>query len=346
MRKNGMQVVDLGEMSNVSLFAEARARHALDAAGFNPDTPLEQASSVTNEVWLGREVVVRVNSVANYRLRREADLAQVLPKEVGYPEILAYGGDLGADYLILRRVPGQPLSRWWPNLTRDQRRAAISELASKLRAIHSTIAPPTPELTSAPQLLHSARHGNDAVIPLLNAIDKVQTLPHIDRGLIRRVRELVEASAGYLDPFDTPTLVHGDLTFENVLWDGTQISAVLDFEWSRSGPPDLDLDVLLRFCAYPYLHVAADYEDRTHVVDYADVPWWLAADYPDLFDAPYVFDRVRLYSIAWDVRELLAFPPKGEPRELHSDHPYHRLRQMLSGSGYLDRLNGGTSTQA
>lgn len=340
-----MQALDMGEKSKVSLFAQARARHALDAAGFNPDTPLEQVSSVTNEVWLGREVVVRVNSVPNNRLRREADLARALPEEVGYPEVLAYGGDIGADYLILRRVPGQPLSRWWPNLTQGQRRAAIDQLAAKLRAIHSTVAPPTPELTSAPQLVQSARSGRDAVIPLLTAIDKLQTLPHISRGLIRRVRELVEVSAGYLDPFDTPTLIHGDLTFENVLWDGTKITAVLDFEWSRAGPPDLDLDVLLRFCAYPQLHVAADYEDQTHATDYADVPWWLAADYPALFDAPYVFDRVRLYSIAWDVRELLAFPPKVEPRELHSDHPYHRLRQLLSGGGYLDRLNSGASTR-
>ena len=192
--------------------------------------------------------------------------------------------------------------------------------------------------------MEAARRGTDAVTPLLTAIDKLPTLPHIDRRLIRRVRELVESSAGYLDPFDTPTLVHGDLSFENVLWDGTQITAVLDFEWSRSGPPDLDLDVLLRFCAYPYLHVAADYEDRTHTADYADVPWWLADDYPALFDAPYVFDRVRLYSIAWDVRELLAFPPKVDSRELHGDHPYHRLRQLISGDGYLDRLNGGAST--
>ena len=76
---------------------------------------------------------------------------------------------------------------------------------------------------------------------------------------------MVEESAAALEPFDAPTLVHGDLTFENVLWDppSSRITAILDFEWARRGPADLDLDVLLRCVAYPKLHVAADYEHLT-----------------------------------------------------------------------------------
>ena len=149
----------------------------------------------------------------------------------------------------------------------------------------------------------------------------------------------------FLTPFDSPTLIHGDLTFENILWDGEQITGLLDFEWARQGPPDLDLDILLRFCAYPHLHVAADYEDRTHARDDIQVPWWLAEDYPELFDVPYVFERVRLYGFAWDIAELLAFPPRTEPRNLPDEHPYHRLRRATEGTGYLDMLNGRAPIQ-
>lgn len=323
----------------MSAFAQARARIALAAAGLDPEVPLEPASSVTNEVWIGHEVVVRVNSLPNNRLRREADLASKLPPEVGYPRIIAYGGDLGADYLVLERLDGHPLSRWWPRMTHGQRREAIRQLAHKLAAIHATPAPHMAQLYKAPQLLNAARDGSDAVQPLREALEKVATLPHVDPMLIADVAHIVEQSARYLTPFDMPTLVHGDLTFENVLWNGERITAILDFEWSRSGPPDLDLDILLRFCAYPQLHVAPDYESLTHADDYADVPWWLAEDYPELFDAPYVFERVRLYGIAWDVKELLEFPPQAQPAKLHRDHPYHRLRRMLAGLSHLDLLN-------
>jgi hypothetical protein len=140
-------------------------------------------------------------------------------------------------------------------------------------------------------------------------------------------------------PFDDRTLVHGDLTFENVLWNGTEITAVLDFEWSRGAPPDVDLDVLLRMCAYPFLHVAADYEDQTRAADYVDVPRWLAEAEPSLFSAPRQLDRLVLYSIAYDMRELLAFPPPVAPRGLSPYHPLNRLQNTVRGASHLSWLD-------
>lgn len=153
----------------VNTLAVARARIALDAAGLNPDVALTRASSVTNEVWLTPDLVVRVNSRLDHRLRREADLARMLPINVGYPPIVAYGGELGADWLILERVRGKALSRWWPDLSRESRRAAVAQLADKLRAVHSTAVPHLGELHEVPQLLDRARRGRVAVARLLDA---------------------------------------------------------------------------------------------------------------------------------------------------------------------------------
>ena len=36
------------------------------------------------------------------------------------------------------------------------------------------------------------------------------------------------------------------------------------------------------------------------------MPWWLGEAYPSLFQYPSQIDRVRIYSIAYDVRDLLA----------------------------------------
>lgn len=322
--------------------ARARAMRALGEVGL-PSVGLVRADSVTNEVWLTPDYVVRVNRDASLRLHREAVLSQTLPAEVGYPPLIQHGGEVGHDWLVLQRVAGEPLSRAWPTMHHDQRREAVRQLALRLRAVHATECPQLVGLVDVPQLLDRAPTGEEAVAGLLEAIDRAMGLPYVDAGVLREAAAHVRANAYVLDPFDAGTIVHGDLTFENVLWDGEQITALLDFEFARPGVPDLDLDVLLRFVALPHLHVAADYEAETRAEDYAEVPWWMAEDYPELFGSPHQFDRVRLYSLAWDVRELLAYPPTEPLRDLHRHHPHRRITHVLGGTSYLDRLNGGVA---
>jgi hygromycin-B 7''-O-kinase len=322
-------------------FAMARARRALGEAGLDMHLPLTRASSVTNEVWVSDDYVVRVNRQPNQRLRREAALGPILPPEVGYPGIVAYGGQLGADWLVVRRVPGNVLARCWPTMSVEERHRAVRQLSNILRRLHQFELPPDLPEIDTPQLLGG--HSFRAVDPLLEALDKAATLPHVNPSLIDGARRIVLDTGAAIEPFSVPTAVHGDLHFENVLWDGTTVTALLDFEWCRPGPPDLDLDVLLRFCAYPYLHVAEDYEHLTRSEDYADVPGWMTDFYPELFDDPNAFERTRIYSIAYDVRELLLFPPTRSPRELSKHHPYNRLERTVDGRSHLDHLAGTSS---
>ncbi|GEM_PF-2073553 len=140
--------------------------------------------------------------------------------------------------------------------------------AGLMRSLHAMACPPDlPPIDAAPQLLCDQEYT--ATRPLLEAIDALLAMPSMDRQVTEGATEMVRATSAALDPFSTSHLVHGDITFENVLWNGTAISAMLDFEWARGGPRDLDLDLdlLLRFCAYPFLHVAADYEDQTLAAD-------------------------------------------------------------------------------
>jgi len=316
--------------------AELRARTALRRAGLDPSVELERASSVTNEVWMSPTHVVRVNRSRDNRLAREAALAPALPAAVGYPRIVAYGGRQGEDWLVAERVPGVPLAHRWPDLTSDQRRAAVAQIAARLRALHATQAPPgLPEITDAPQLLDPAAAA--PVEPLVGALVSAARLPHVDPLIIQACVELVEQTAPTLT-LSTTTLVHGDLTFENVLWADGVITAVLDVEWARPGPPDLDLDIILRCCAYPQLHVAPAVEARTHADDYREVPGWLAEDYPELFGAPDQLLRMRVYSLAYDAKELLAYPPTSATEDLSPLHPYHRLVRVVQRRSYLDEL--------
>ncbi|HYF45710.1 MAG TPA: aminoglycoside phosphotransferase family protein [Acidimicrobiales bacterium] len=319
--------------------AMARARAALAKAGLDPSVDLQPLSSVTNEVWLAGKHVVRVNRHPVPRLWREATLAtMLLPAGVGCPPIVAYGGIIGADWMITERLPGQVLARCWPAMSVEDRRRATRQLADKLRMLHRyRLAEPLPEI-SMPHMLASSA-GPGSVERLMSGLDVVQDQEFVDPVLIVRAKMLVRESLAALDPVPASTLIHGDIHFENILWDGERITGLLDFEWARAAAPDLELDVFLRFCGFPFLHVAADYEQVTLPEDYADVPRWLAEDYPELFAHPRLRDRLRVYSIAYDVRELLLDPPTRPVDELSHLHPYHRLADTVDGRGHIDLLD-------
>lgn len=320
--------------------AELRARRALAAARHDPDAPLHAVESVTNEVWSAGDAVVRVNRRIHPRLRREAELAPHLPAALKYPELLAVGTENGADWLVLRRVPGLPLVRCWPGLTTDERKRAVAQLADAVAALHDTPAPlDIPLAEGVPQLLQPGPRATD---PLLAGLQRAADLAHVDRIALNEASTWVRALRSALDPFDSPTLIHGDLHFQNVLWDTERgaISAVLDLEFSRAAPPDLDLDVFLRFCAYPHLFVPVGREAEASAEAYGDVPYWFRDAYPDLFAHPRLLDRLRLYSVAFDVRDLLDNPPTKRVADLARTHPYHRLLSTLRGQSHLDVLAG------
>jgi aminoglycoside phosphotransferase (APT) family kinase protein len=317
----------------------ARAKHALRAAGIDPNITLTRASSVTNEVWLTSEYAVRVNRRPDHRLRREASIGPSLPAEVRYPEVVAYGTGTGFDWLVVRRRDGEVLSRCWPAMAPAERRLAVRQIAFMLRALHKTECPIGLEDLGAPQLLKGGQ-GYEPTAPLLVGLERVKSLANVDVAIIEALVDTVRATSRALEPFDVTTLIHGDLTFENVLWDGQQVTAMIDFEWSRAAPSDLDLDIILRFCAFPDLHVAEDYADRTKAADYEDVVWWMKEDYPQLFTFPHALERLRLYAIAFDVRDLLAFPPPAPPTQLPPEHAVNRLTRLVTRRSYLDNLAG------
>lgn len=330
----------MGQARPGTTLAEVRARTALRGAGLDPTAPLERASSVTNEVWLTATHAVRVNRRPTNRLYRESMVAAVLPPAVGYPKVVAHGGGRGEDWLVTERIPGVPLAHRWPDLSDKERRLAVEQLAMRLAALHQTRAPADlPPIELAPQLLEVG--ASDPTAPVVSALHRAMNLKHVDPVMLADAAELIARLAPALVPFESDTLVHGDVTFENVLWNEGEVTALLDVEWARPGPRDLDLDILLRCAAYPDLHVGEAHVERTRAEDYAEVPWWLGKAYPAMFEYPRQIDRVRVYSIAYDVRDLLASPPEVAPRHLPDRHAYHRLQRVVERKSYIDVLGRG-----
>ena len=189
----------------------------------------------------------------------------LLPASVGYPRTIAYGGELGADWLIAERRPGEMLSVCWPDMTefeREQRRPPARRHAARP-------APGAVPDATAARRRHPAAARPDAdpgvrarCSPRSTSSSGTRPPTGVSTDVIADVRHLVLAATAALEPYSTATLIHGDLHFQNVLWDGFSVTGLLDLEWARGAPPDLDLDVFLRFCAHPHWFVAPEYSDR------------------------------------------------------------------------------------
>jgi hypothetical protein len=92
--------------------------------------------------------------------------------------------------------------------------------------------------------------------------------------------------------------------------------------------------VLLRFCRWPHLPAAADYEHLLRPADFRALPEWLAAAYPELFAGPRLRERLEVYAVLHDLRQGIQFPElPGRPQPAWS--PWNRLRATLSGTSYL-----------
>ena len=318
--------------------AVLRVRHVLWAAGLADAGRPERVPSA-NEVWYAEPYVVRLSTApACRRLAHEVAVARMLPPGVPYPPIVSTGADELCEWLITERVRGQALSRAWPAMPEGERQDAVRQLGGVIRRLHRVherrrsdraLRPPFLEgdTLECPHQLPAAR--------VLELVERARALPHVDPAVLDGAADLVRAAADALD--DEPVaLVHGDLHFENVMWDGDTITALLDLEWSRVGAADIDLDVLLRFCAEPSLHVAGDYAHLAKRKDYREVPRWLHAAYPALFAHPRLKDRLTLYNLSYDVRGLLLDPPTRPAEALPTHHPYNRVRRLVAGDTHLE----------
>jgi aminoglycoside phosphotransferase (APT) family kinase protein len=299
---------------------------------------------MNNEVWFAGTNVLRIStSQTTARLAWEAQVAQVLPPTVPHAPVVSHGATEYGEWLIGRRIPGWPLSRGWGEMNGVQRRSATHQLADAMRGLHGCpgpmddhgpVVPPflrDPASLECPHQLPASR--------LLALIERCAQLKGVDPGLFRAAADVVHHCAAAFAGEPPRGLVHGDLHLENVLWDGSRLTAILDFEWARLAPPDLDLDVLLRFCADPELHVTADYKEKVRRHDYANVPNWLREGYPALFGHPRLRDRLTLYALAYDVRHLLTDPPRQTLDSLPGHHAYHRIRRVVEGRTHLSWMD-------
>ncbi|MEP7023117.1 MAG: phosphotransferase [Actinomycetota bacterium] len=267
--------------------------------------------SWSNDAWLTDQSVLRVCWRGDReRLAREQAILESLPSSVPHASVLAAGRTDGLTWLTARRIPGERLDLAWPRLTGQQRHDAIGSLAAAMKALHGW--EPPPRLRDQLRLSVDTAAAHDeiaggAVVPmpaprLIPLLDWLDEQPALGSDLARQVRRRISDLRPVIADaeFDDGVVVHGDAHLANVLWHEGKVVALLDFEWARLGPPDLEFEAVCRD--------NADIGERARqgVVPAAAVPVLagLRSGYPELFDQENLTERVWLYELCHRVRQL------------------------------------------
>lgn len=292
--------------------------------------------SYSNDAWKIGNTAVRICWRGDpTRLLREAAVLRGLPASVPHVELLDAGSTEGPDRLltwtVTRWVDAAPLAQQWATLPRMERETASTQLALALEELHrwQPNREIEQELRQRPSPTSTERVLGADLNPLpvdraLTLIEPARRAPQVDPSLIDalayRLHELRS-----LDPLadDSGVVVHGDAHLGNVLWNSSgQIAALVDLEWVRLGPPDLELQPLLR-------------PEPGHPLDLAAR---LARSYPALVNHPQIVQRLWLYDLAFTLRHLLVWPATSDTESLPDFHPLRRLPRILESPRYIEQL--------
>jgi hygromycin-B 7''-O-kinase len=255
------------------------------------DAHIEPVESFSHAVWLTAEHVVRYHIIGPVgRLEHEARVAERLPAEALYPEVVAVGRDGEHDWLVTKRVPGVPLSAAWPWMTPRDRREAIFQAADALRAVHHA-----PATDLVPPCLQGGA-------PTLSRRDLIERLLAAGMADLAPLADALDEGSSIM--------AHGDFSFNQVMWREGRVTALLDLEMSHAESPDWDLPSFLGFCANPTRMVPTHLEEASRPEDYREAPGWLRQAYPEMFGHPRQQDRLLLHFLVFRADELLADPTR------------------------------------
>ena len=290
-----------------------------------------------SRVWVGDEYVVRLsNRQFRDSFRHEATVVTLLAgREVPHARYLAHGDGPDGPWCVVERIPGRTLLDAWPGADVPTRKAMIESLGGALRALHrvpvsADLLPPWLADTLAGQ--PRAAYHPPVVKALLGQVEAAQRRPGVDARLLANVAAWVRERL-VLFAADEPVLVHGDLHGSNVMVDEGRVTGLIDFSEALTQPADVELDIILRWCAkareYPPTPDALGLDEAT----LADVPGWLRGAYPELFGREHLRERLRFYDMQ---RELALYThhPVADEREAARE----RMARVLSGHNHLDRL--------
>lgn len=287
-----------------------------------PNGELTLTDGFANVVVLTPSHVVRLNSGRfPQAFLHEARVLSHLPGDIPHPVAVAHGHrDAGGEYLVLERLPGDNLQAIWSTMSPGDQQQIIFDLAEITQQLHAL-----------PKADWMRNAWMDDVLVAHPWQDAYHAPPWVSLDLIESamtarpdLKEVLGETSQFIDQRlyafgnEVTMFIHTDLHFRNVMVANGQITGLIDFEGSRLGPPDVELDMLLRTL------VPAAPESTSQ---YGDAVWNFKETYPQLFEHPCLIARLEVYETLWHLVQLHHW----KPGDRWTNDPAQPLNDVILG---------------
>jgi aminoglycoside phosphotransferase (APT) family kinase protein len=255
----------------------------------------------------------------------------VLPDSIPHATGIAAGRSADLTWGLTRRLEGERLDLAWPRLSFDSRHEAVVAIGRVLKALHDW-APPQEtrqRFLDAEADVLATRESivGASILPLpvtrlASLLEWIGEPPGMDSDLLARVQRRVnELTPVFADgELRDGVLVHCDAHFANVLWREGRMVALLDFEWARLGPADLEFEAACREDP----QIAAGSALGPVLASESLMLTWLREGYPRLFEGENLTERLWLYELAHQIRQFCV------DRDVEADATQVRRLEILA----------------
>jgi fructosamine-3-kinase len=188
-------------------------------------------------------------------MRQEPDLHRVMRARTSLPvaEVVGYAFDrrcLDRDYLLMRALPGKPLSDA-PGLSRSQFHRALSQVGRHLRELHTLTAPECLGVQAygylgAHRPMDPQATWPDAFRVMWNLLlDDVVACGSYSPDEAQFMRDLFDQHLSHFERPVVPTLLHMDVWSQNILINGSgDVTGLVDFDRALWGDVEIEFAVL------------------------------------------------------------------------------------------------------
>ncbi|MGW0228989.1 phosphotransferase family protein [Actinopolymorpha singaporensis] len=200
----------------------------------------------------GEEAVLRLYLREPGRAGIDAALLALVRDLVPVPRVLDLRTQATPDqpaYLLMERLPGEPLDRWLPDAPPRLREAAGAGVGRVLARLSGMPFPGAGEFVDADLRIRPWTGAAGGLEEWVDAHRKSGGLATWSVADFAGLREVARQGQDLLDEVRRTCLCHSDFNPKNLLVDpGTgQVTGLVDWEYAHAGSPYADLGNLLRF---------------------------------------------------------------------------------------------------
>mgnify|MGYP005792164481 CR=1 FL=1 len=206
------------------------------------------------------------------------------------PRLIAAGEFSGIKYIIIERIYAQPLFSIWHKLNDITRENIIMQMASILKEINMLNFDKKIDFIEQIELEYN------------NYIDKVIISNDLKNQIVLLHDKIIEL----LKVDKNRYLTYTDCHFNNFLYDGRKLY-IIDFEVLTYSTLDFQLDSINRMVKNPKIEAGEKYSSNIFLSDYKNILKWLKKYYIDMFNFPHIEERLKFYSIVYNLRIMYKY---------------------------------------